>query len=89
MKLKYQFVLREVSGQWVAVAVGKDHGKFNGMVKLNKTGAFLMECLMKGLDSRQELLKAMLEKYDVTQQRAEENLEAFLDTLQEGALLTD
>ena len=89
MKLKYQFVLREVSGQTVAVAVGMDHGKFNGMVKLNKTGAFLME-LLNGKDlNREELLEAMLSRYDVSRERASENLDSFLDVLRQGGLLTE
>ncbi len=89
MRLKYQFVLREVSGQWVAVAVGKDHGSFNGMVKLNSTGAFLMDLLTQGEKSRQELLDAMLERYDVSRERAEENLDSFLQTLRQGGLLAE
>ena len=89
MKLKYRFVIREVSGQWVAVAVGQDHGKFNGMVKLNATGAFLMERLAEEDLSRETLLEAMLERYDVTRARAEENLDSFLQVLREGGLLTE
>ncbi len=89
MKLKYRFVVREVSGQSVAVAVGTDHGSFSGMVKLNKTGAFLMELLNKKDMSREELLGAMLDRYDVTESRASENLDAFLNTLRQGGLLQE
>ena len=89
MKLKYRFVLREVSGQSVAVAVGMDHSSFNGMVKLNRTGAFLMELLNEKDMSREELLEALLERYDVTGQRAAENLDAFLNTLRQGGLLQE
>ena len=89
MRLKYQFVLREVSGQWVAVAVGKDHSYFNGMVKLNATGAFLMELLRGEGRSRSELLEALTERYDVTRERAEENVDSFLQTLRQGGLLAE
>ena len=89
MKLKYRFVIREVSGQWIAVAVGQDHAAFNGMVKLNATGAFLMKHLSEGEKCREELLEAMLERYDVTRERAEENLDSFLTVLREGGLLAE
>lgn len=89
MKLKYTFVLREVSGQVVAVAVGTDHGKFNGMVKLNRTGAFLMEELNGKERTREELLEAMVEKYDVSRERASENLDSFLQILRQGGLLSE
>ena len=89
MRLKYKFVLREVSGQVVAVAVGKDHGHFNGMVKLNKTGAFLMEELNGKDRTPEELLEAMIEKYDVSRERAWENLDSFLRVLRQGGLLAE
>jgi len=89
MKLKYAFVLREVSGQVVAVAVGTDHGKFNGMVKLNRTGAFLMEELNGKERTREELLEAMVEKYDVSRERAWSNLDSFLQILRQGGLLSE
>lgn len=38
MKLKYKFVVRNVSGKPVAVAVGQDNERFNGMIKLNPSG---------------------------------------------------
>ncbi len=89
MKLRYRFVLREVSGQSVAVAVGPDHSKFNGMVKLNQTGAFLMNLLNDRDLSREDLLTALLERYDVDRKRAEENLDVFLETLRQGGLLVE
>ncbi|MBR6825108.1 MAG: PqqD family protein [Oscillospiraceae bacterium] len=89
MKLKYRFVIREVSGQHVAVAVGTDHEKFNGMVKLNATGAFIMEKLNEGSYSRRQLLDAMLDRYDVEEERAAQNLDSFLQILRQGNLLED
>ncbi len=89
MKLKYRFVIREVSGQSVAVAVGQDHSRFNGMVKLNSTGAFLMEQLNGCERSREELLEAMLDRYEVSLDRAGANLDAFLDVLRQGGLLIE
>ena len=41
MKIKDGFVLEEVGGSYLAVAVGECAGNFNGMVRLNGTGAFL------------------------------------------------
>lgn len=89
MKLKYRFVQRQVGGNWVAVAVGPDHEKFNGMVKLNNTGAFIMSLLIQGEQSRESLLCAMLERYDVDRERAEKNLDNVLDHLRQGGLLVE
>ena len=89
MRLRYQFVIRQVAGQNVAVAVGNDHLKFSGMVKLNHTGAFLMELLKDRDLSREELVEAMVHRYDVKSDRAAENLDAFLDVLRKGGLLQE
>ncbi len=89
MKLKYQFVIREVAGQHVAVAVGQDNGSFNGMVKLNATGAYLMGLLNSRQYSREELVEALLAKYDVDRERAVSTLDAFLNTLRQGELLSE
>ena len=41
MKVKEDFLLREVAGCYVVVPVGKATVDFNGMLNLNDTGAFL------------------------------------------------
>ena len=43
MKLKYNFVVNEVAGNMVAVAVGDDVTKFNGFIKMNRKGAEIFE----------------------------------------------
>ena len=46
MKIKEGFVLRELGGQHIVVALGKASKKFNGIVYLHDTGAFLF-CTLK------------------------------------------
>ena len=45
MKIRNGFMLRKVGGQNVVVAVGAASRDFNGIIKLNETGAFLWELL--------------------------------------------
>ena len=45
MKLKYNFVMNDVAGKKVAVAVGDDLIRFNGFIKMNDTGAFIFNML--------------------------------------------
>ena len=45
MKLKYNFVVNEVAGNMVAVAVGDDVTKFNSFIKMNRKGAEIFERL--------------------------------------------
>ena len=78
MKIKEGFMLREVAGSYVVVAVGARSEEFNGMVNLNSTGAFLWKSLEKGAD-RKGLIQALLNEYEVSEEQATKDVERFLD----------
>lgn len=63
MKIKEGFVIREVMGNYVAVAVGEASKSFRGMIKLNRTAADIWRMIDKGM-SEDEICRAMLELYD-------------------------
>ena len=77
MKIKEGFMLREVAGSYVVVAVGERSEQFNGMVNLNETGAFMWKKTEEGT-SREELLGALLETYDVERSVAERDVDKFI-----------
>ena len=49
MKLKENFVLRQVAGSYAVLAVGAASVDFNGMLTLNKSGALLWRALEQGV----------------------------------------
>ena len=86
MKIKDGFILREVAGSFIVVAVGEAVKKFNGIVNLNETGAFLWKMLEKGA-TKEELLKSLLEEYEVDEKTAESDIDGFIAKLQEAKLV--
>ena len=40
LKVKKGFILRKLGTEYMAVAIGEASKKFNGMIRLNGTGAF-------------------------------------------------
>ena len=52
MKIKKGFVLRQVGGQYVAVATGSDMVDFNAMISTNESGAFLWNIFADGSDDK-------------------------------------
>lgn len=86
MKIKDGFILREVAGNFIVVAVGSAVKDFNGIINLNETGAFLWRMLEKGCDE-QSLKKALLDEYDVEYAVAEADVKAFIAKLTEAGLL--
>ena len=85
MKLKEGFLLREVAGRIVVVPEG-DVLNLNLMISLNSTGRFLWERLDKGA-SVQELKEALMEQYDVDEQRASADVQAFIEMLNRHGFL--
>jgi len=86
MKIKEGFVLREVAGSYLVVAVGKAVKSFNGIINLNETGAFLWKQLEKGCDLN-GLKMALLSEYDVEERIAERDSKIFLDKVTEAGLV--
>ncbi len=86
MKIKEGFILREVAGSFIVVAVGDRVKDFNGIINLNETGAFLWNKLAEGTD-RETLLNALLEEYDVEKVTAEKDVDGFIAKLKEAGLL--
>lgn len=69
MKLKEGFVLREVAGQNVVIAVGKAGKSFNGMINLNETSTIIWKGVSDGL-SDVEIAAKLTEVYDVSSEKA-------------------
>lgn len=87
MKLKPGFVVRDVGGRTVAVAVGETAKHFRGMISLNGSGKLIWQALGKET-SVDEIVDRMLEEYDVSREVAEIDVIKFLDMLRaEGLLL--
>ena len=86
MKLKQEFVLRQVAGEYVLIPIMKKNDSFSGVITLNETGVFIWKLLENGA-SREEILAALLEEYDVTQEHAEKNLDDFCANLQKLDIL--
>lgn len=86
MKIKDGFILRRVADTYVVVPVNEMTVDFNGIINLNETGAFLFAILQKGAD-KQELLTQMLSEYEVSAQKAEEDIDVFIQKLKDADIL--
>lgn len=86
MKLNYKFEIQEVAGLNVAIAVGPGSEHFNAIINLNKTGKDFFELLMQGKE-REEIIAEMQQRYEVTPQVLEEELDKFVAQLQEKGVM--
>ena len=86
MKIKDGFILREVAGNFIVVAVGDAVKDFNGVINLNETGALLWKELSKGA-TEEDLKNALLNEYEVTEEIAERDAKAFVENLKQANLI--
>jgi hypothetical protein len=86
MKISEDFVLRQVANTWVVLPLKADTVDFNGMVRLNDSGAMLWKLLEQGA-SREELLQAMTEQYNVSREQAAQDLDEFIGILKQVGCL--
>lgn len=86
MKIKDGYMIKKVLNDYVVVPVGEEVLNFDGMVKLNNTAAFLWQKLEQET-TEQELAIALLEKYEVSAEKAQASVTKVLDKLQEAGFL--
>ena len=86
MKIKKGFVVREIAGECVVVALGEASKIFNGIIKLNETGKILWEHLAKGCE-KEEAVNAILKDYEVDRETVEADFDQFVETLKGANIL--
>ena len=86
MKVRSGFKLMKVGVQNLVVAVDERAEEFNGMVRLNSTGAFLWELLEKEAE-KEELMAALLSEYEIDKETAETDVDRFLSILTDNGIL--
>jgi hypothetical protein len=86
MKIKSDYVIREVAGSSVVVPTGSASVDFSGMITLNSTAAFLWKQLAED-KTEQELLTALLQEYDTDEATAKADLSEFIHMLKAAGLL--
>jgi len=86
MKAKSGFVLRNIVGEQILMPVGDNIGKFKGTVLLNEVSAFVWNKLQNPM-SRDDLLAAILNEFDVEESVAAADLNALLAKFEEYGVI--
>jgi len=88
MKIKKDYILKEIAGQYVVIPVGEEAIKFNGIISLNKSGKRLFE-KMKNNQTEETLIKFLMSTYDVSKEKARIDVLGFIKILKENKLLDE
>ena len=88
MKIKKDFILREMDDMCIVVAVGESAKSFNGVINLNETAQFIWKQLEKGC-TQDELVEAVLAEYDAPREVIEADIEKILAKLRQEKILDE
>ena len=86
MTIKKELIRREIAGEVILVPVGKTALENNGLFTLNELGGFLWDLLPQA-ESELDLLKAVLDEYEVSEAEALEDIREFLNQLTKLGIL--
>lgn len=86
MKVREGFIKKKMGTQAVVIAMGSASKIFNGMVKLNETGELMWDKLVEGT-TREELIAAILEVYEVEEELAQKDVDRFIEILKKPGII--
>lgn len=90
MKLKDGLILREVAGQYVIVPTGKRVREVTNIVYISSSAAYLWDYMKDHEFEKEDLVKRIMEHYTgVTEEKASEDIDKFLNTLSVNSILND
>jgi len=90
MKAKKGFNLREVCGQQIIVAEGKENIDFSNIISMNESSAYLWENVQtRDNFTADDLVELLLQEYEVDESTARKDAETLLAQWQEAGIVED
>ena len=88
MKIKSGFVLDEVGGCYIAVAVGERANEFSSLIKLNSTGAFIWKLMVDKDVKREDVIEGILAVYEgVSREQVAKDVDNILAVFENAGIL--
>ena len=88
MRVSDQFILRTIADEHLLIPVGQAAMHVKGLIALSESGALLYGKLKEGC-SREDLVRALTEEYDVSAEEAGRDTDAFLDQMRSLNMLLE
>lgn len=86
MHLKYKFAIQEVADTFVAVVSDEDMEKFNGLIRMNKTGKDIFELLSDDV-TEEDIVAALQKKYEGSEENIRDEVHKFVAYLSDMNIL--
>lgn len=79
MKIKKDFNLREVCGEYIIVAEGKENIDFCNIISMNESSAYLWKQVQKKEFDADTLTELLTDEYDVDKETAMKDVKALIE----------
>lgn len=88
MKANDQFILRTIAGDHLLIPVGETAISVKGMIVLSESGALIYEKLKDGC-SKEDLISMLTTEYEVSEEEALRDTDAFLNQMRQLNMLVE
>ena len=89
MKIRQGFNLKTENGQTVVACDKNINRDFNSAIVLTETSAFLWNMIQNENTSKEKMLNALLDNFDISTVLALNNIDVFIKTLKENGILEE
>lgn len=89
MRIKSNFVLQSVADEFIVVPIAEEASKMHGIIKLNKSGAYIWNMMLDGKQSAEDIENALITEYYIDRSKAHIDLETFLKQIHELGCIED
>jgi hypothetical protein len=89
MKIKEGFILRSICGEYVVVGEGLTQVNFNKMLSLNESAAYLWKEIQGKDFGRDDLVKLLLDRYEVTPEQAKADVDKLIASWKEEGVVEE
>lgn len=86
MIIKKELIKREIAGDTILVPVGKTVFDSNGLFVMNELAAFIWD-LLPQVETEEQICRAVLDEYDVTEEEAAKDVSEFLGKLKQMEII--
>lgn len=88
MKIKNGYVLRDVAGRAVVIAVGEASKTFHGMINLNETGKRIWQGISRGCDVS-EIARELAKDYEISFEKALHDTQGMVEKMRQAGFLEE
>lgn len=88
MKIKDGYIMKEIAGSKVVMAIGAESNNFNGIITFNEVGAEVFS-MLDGSNSIEKIIEVISEKYDVSGEIVKEDVLNVVEKMKEHGLIEE